>query len=60
MQLNDLGDADGATPYPLFPYGGRGAEFYAGSQEVRIHVWVKRDRVDLDATLTPIHRTVLS
>jgi len=46
--------------HPLFPCGGRGAEFYAGGQEVRIHVWVKGDRPMLDATLTQIHRMVLS
>src|SRR5260370_20492489 len=41
-RANSFGDAGGATSYPLFPCGGRGAEFYADGQEVRIHVWVKR------------------
>jgi hypothetical protein len=51
-------DAGGATPCPLFRCGGRGAEFYAGGKEVR--VWVKGDSPMLDATLTQIHRMVLS
>jgi hypothetical protein len=48
------------TSCPLVPCGGREAKFYAGRQEVRIHVWVKGDRLNLDTTLTPIYRTVLS